>query len=152
CDALGAAVVGALAARIGADDEKVGACALALVRDAGRNDDDIASVQLDALPVFATEPHACGASRDAEHLMRRAVIVMMAVDAVAPRAGTAVAVEHSLAGGGAVAVLLQRAAIDDKRQRVVRNDTVVGKAIGLDGEVCVRSGHSVLPFGSVGNT
>ncbi len=108
---LGAAMVGALAAWIGADDQQIGARALALMRDPGGDHDDIADLQFDSLPALPAEPHPRRSSRNAEHLMRRAVIMVMPVDAVASSAGPAVPLEHPLAGGGAVAVSLQRAAV-----------------------------------------
>ena len=71
---FGAAVIGALAARIGADDQQIGARRLALVRDPGRDHDDVAGAQFDGLAVVAAEPHPRGAGGDAQYLMRRAVI------------------------------------------------------------------------------
>jgi hypothetical protein len=46
---FGAAVIGALAARIGADDQQIGARRLARVRNPGRDHDDVAGAQFDGL-------------------------------------------------------------------------------------------------------
>src|SRR5438270_12367353 len=100
---LGAAQIGALAERVSADDQEVGARRFALVGDPGRDHDDIAGTQFDALPTLATKPDPGLAGGDAEHLMRGAVIVVMRVDAVAPGAGPAMLGEQPLAGRGAVA-------------------------------------------------
>src|ERR1043166_9150801 len=116
---LSAAMVGALAARIGADDQQIRARALALMRDPGRNHDDIARAQLDALSAFAAEPHPRRSRRDAEHLMRRAVIVVVPVDAVPPGTGPAVPVEQALARAGAVALVLPCAAVAGELRRIV---------------------------------
>src|ERR1051325_9882035 len=142
---LGAAMVGALAARIGADDQQIRARALALRRAPGRDHDDITRAQLDALPAFAAEPHPRRSRRDAEHLMRRAVIVVVPVDAVPPGTGPAVPVEHALARAGAVALVLQRAAIEDERQRIVRHSAVIGQMVGLDLQPVCRLAHPRPP-------
>src|SRR5690348_16546964 len=150
---LGAAMVGALAVRIGADNQQIGSRALALMRDPGRDHDDITRAQLDALPAFAAEPHPRRSRRDAEHLMRRAVIVVVPVNAVPPGAGPAVPVEHALAGAGAVALVLQRAAIEDERQRIVRYGAVIGQMVGLDLHPVCRLAHPRPPAPTAwGNT
>jgi hypothetical protein len=113
---FGAAQIGALAARIGADDEEVGARRFAFVRNPGRDHHDIAGAQLDGLPALAAELDPGAACGDAEHFMRRAVVMVLPVDAVAPGIGPAVLGEQPLAGRGAVAAFGQRAAIDDERQ------------------------------------
>jgi hypothetical protein len=104
------------------------------VRDPGRNHDDIAGVQLDAGAVLAAEPHARRAAGNAQHLVRGAVVMMMAVNAVAPRAGPTMGVEHVLAARGEIAVAAERAAIKHERQRwVVRYDAVIGEEMGFNG-------------------
>src|SRR5258706_5023662 len=129
---LGAAEVGTLPARIGPDDEKVRARRLALMGDPGRDHDDIAGAQFDGLPALPAEPHRGISGGDAQHLMRRAVVMVMSVDAVAPGAGPAVSGKHRLAGRGAVAAFSQNPAVDHERQRIVRHDAVIGETIGLD--------------------
>src|SRR5438445_7905286 len=102
---LGAAEIGALAARIGTDDEEVGARRFALVRDPGRDHDDVAGAQLDGLPALAAEPDPGAARGDPEHFMRGAVVVVMRVDAVAPGIGPSMLRKPPLAGRGAAAAL-----------------------------------------------
>src|SRR3546814_6096820 len=68
-----------------------------------------------------------------QDLVRRAVKVMEAVDAVAPAAAPAVPREQRLEGGGGVAVRRQHAVIDQRRQvRIVRDAAVVLEAVGVD--------------------
>ena len=53
---FGVAMIGPLALRVGADDEEIGARALAPVRDPSRDDDNIAGPQFDGLSAVAAEP------------------------------------------------------------------------------------------------
>src|SRR5258707_799831 len=96
---------------------------------------------------YAAEPHPGVAAGDAEHLVGGAVIMMVAVDAVAPGIRPAVLGKHPLAGAGAVAARGQRLAIDDERQcRIVRHDAVIGEAIGLDCRCSHCLGHGNDPY------
>jgi hypothetical protein len=125
---FGAAEVGPLAARIGADDEEVGARRFALERDPDRDRHDVAGTQLDGLPALAAEPHPGAVRGDAGHLMRGAAVMVMRIDAVAPSVGPAMLREQLLACRGAIAAFGQGAAIYDERQgRVVRTTPLSAK-------------------------
>lgn len=56
-----------------------------LVRDSGWDDNHIASARLDILAVLATAPQVCNAGINAQHFMRRAVVMGEGIHAVSPR-------------------------------------------------------------------
>ena len=65
--------------------------------------------------------------------MRVAVVMVMAVDAVAPRLGPAIGIEHRLATRREIALAAERAAIKHERQRrIVRYSAVIGEEMGFD--------------------
>ena len=84
------------------------------------------------LPRFAAESDGRRAGGHAQHLVARAVEVMVGEDAVAPGAAPVVPREPPLEGGGEIALARQGTAIDQQRQGAVGNAAVVGKAVGLD--------------------
>src|SRR5260370_110425 len=79
-----------LADGVGAEQEEIGTGALVIVGAAGRDHDDVAGVQLYRCAVLAAEPHPNRPNRDAEHLVRGAVVMVVRVDTVAPSAAPAV--------------------------------------------------------------
>jgi hypothetical protein len=130
---VGLADIRVLAFRIRADDQQIAACRLALMRDAGRDHDDISGAQLNRGTVLAAEPDPGGAAGNAEHLVRGAVIMMMPVYPVAPRLGPAMRLEHCLAARREIALAAERPAIKHQRQRrVVRYSAVIGEEMGFD--------------------
>ena len=130
---LGLADIGPLAARIGADHQQVAARRLALVRDAGRDHDDIAgrADRRSARPRRRAAPGRCRGRCRAPRARCCDNGGARRCRCARNRASRCVA-NICLAGGGAVAAVRQRAAIDDERQRAVRHDAVIGEAIGFD--------------------
>ena len=105
--------IGALSARIGADDEEVRARALVFVGDAGRDYDNVAGAELHRPAALATESHADPTGGDAEHLVRAAVIVMTRVDPVFPGAGPTIAIEQRHTARCRITAGFKRATVDD---------------------------------------
>ena len=91
--------------------------------DAGRQDGDVARLQLDGLPLGAAELDLGAAARNAQHLVRAGMAMQEVVDAVAPAIAPAVPGEGLLEGrrGIASGFDIERAAIEDQRQlRIIR--------------------------------
>jgi hypothetical protein len=105
--------VGALPARIGADDQEVRAGSFVVVGHTCRNDDDITGTQLHRLAILATQSDADPTRGDAEHLVRAAVIVMTRIDPVLPGAGPTIAIEQRHTARPGIAAGFERATVDD---------------------------------------
>jgi hypothetical protein len=100
------------------------------VSNPGRDHDDVAGAQLHCLAALAAEPDAGPARGDAEHLVCRAVIMMMRVDPIAPSPDPAIAGKEPFAGSGGARTGLKRPAIDDEReQRVIQRPSLIGKQV-----------------------
>src|SRR5690242_14004697 len=106
--------VGALAAGVSADDYEIGAGPLVLVGNPGRDHGDVARVELHPFAGFAAEPYPNRPGGDTEHLVCRAVIMVVRINPVAPGAAPAIGGKEPLAFGGAPRTGLQRAAIDNR--------------------------------------
>ena len=61
-----------------------------LVRNSGWDDYHVASVHLDILAVFATEAKSGSTRINAQHFMRRAVVMRKGINSVSPRVGPVV--------------------------------------------------------------
>src|SRR5882757_4596938 len=95
---------------------------------AGRHDGHVASLQREDPALFAAEPNAALAARDAEHLMDPRVIVHVIVDAVAPGVSPTVRFEQVFDHGrGVLAVIeLHSFSIDDQRpSRMIWDETTI---------------------------
>src|SRR5512133_1360435 len=75
---------------IGADDKEIVARPLAFVARAGRQDRDVAGGERKHLALLAAETDARLAGRNAEHLVRIAVTMMIIEDAISPAVAPAI--------------------------------------------------------------
>ena len=138
--------VGALPARIGADDQEVRAGSFVVVGHTCRNDDDITGTQLHRLAILATQSDADPTRGDAEHLVRAAVIVMTRIDPVLPGAGPTIAIEQRHTARPGIAAGFERATVDDQRQPgVVRHIAAIGEGIVFDHPSTGCRDHAELP-------
>src|SRR5437762_3387864 len=97
----------------------------------GRQDGDVASVQREDPPLFAAEPNASLAARDAEHLMDSGVIVHIVVDAVAPGVSPSVRFKQVFDHGRRVLAVIEGDSISIDNQRpawMIWDKTVILKA------------------------
>ena len=86
---------------------KIVTCADVLVRNSGWDDYHVASVHLDVLAVLATEAKSGSARINAQHFMRRAVIMGKGIDSVSPRVGPVVLGETLFKNGrGSLALVV----------------------------------------------
>src|ERR1700682_2178657 len=88
------------------------------------------------------------AAADAERFMNRRVVVQIVEDAVAPHVAPAIGAEQSLDGFlGMLVVDVDGLFVEQKRQRVIRDDTVVlkDKSERLDVIADDRHGESPVP-------
>src|SRR4029077_2482534 len=88
--------------RVRSHNVKVWARADALMRDTSRNENDVARAELHGLAVLAAESQSCGAIKDTERFVRRAVIMSEGIDPVAPGVAPIVLSESALENGGAI--------------------------------------------------
>ena len=106
--------------------------ALEAMTDTGRDHHHVASAERNTLALLAAEADNALAAGDTEHLVADAVEMVKAVDPVAPSAAPVVRGEPALERIGKFGAG-QRPAIDQERQRAVRDRAVVGEAVDLCG-------------------
>src|SRR5690606_26314893 len=96
-------------------------------------------------PTFAAELHTRAPARNAEHLVRRRVVVMKRIDAVAPAIAPAIRVEQALEGVRVGPRRIDRAAVEEQREPTVRNRLVLFEP------ECLRAlRHRLSPSPSIG--
>src|ERR1700753_2301039 len=91
-----------------------------------RQDRDVTRIEFEFPAAITAETNPCMATGDAERLVNGGVIVQIVVDAVAPHIAPAMGAEQLFDGClGRGAIELDRAFVDQERQRIVRNEAVI---------------------------
>src|SRR5206468_2610336 len=88
--------------RVSSHNTKIRTRADVVMRDTGRNENDVAAADLDSLTVLSAESHFCSAIIDTKHFVRRAVIMSKGIDAVSPGIAPIVLSESALENGRAI--------------------------------------------------
>jgi hypothetical protein len=113
--------------------------------DARGDHDGVAGGDLDDGASRATELHARGACGDAEHFVRRGMIVMERIDAVDPGVAPAVGCEQVL---DTLRIVWDGCTIEGQRQaRIVGDGAVVAQQVLLDMGSRLGVCHGAAPVG-----